>query len=151
MCVYDKDIQQLQLLSFVCDCLNKTAPVFFHDYFTPNSERPTYNTRLASRGDLLLERKNTFQYGIRSIEYNDARLWNMLPVALRESSSPSVFRSDLKNTSYICIPVKLFQYNPLLKTISSNPLLFFFFPLLFDVITAIFFACYMLFYVLVFS
>ena len=70
----------------------------FHDYFTPSSERHTYNTRLASRGDLFLERRNTFQYGIRSIEYNGARLWNwnMLPVTLRESSSPPVFRSDLK-------------------------------------------------------
>ena len=105
-----EDIRQFQLLSFVYDCLNKTAPVFFHGYFTPSSERHTYNTRLASRGDLFLERRNTFQYGIRSIEYNGARLWNMLPVTLRESSSPPVFQSDLKNTSYICIPVKLFQY-----------------------------------------
>ena len=91
-----EDIRQLQLLSFAYDCLNKTAPVFFHDYFTPSSERHTFNTRLVSRGDLFPERKNTVQYGIRSIEYNRARLWNMLPVALRESSSPSVFRSNLK-------------------------------------------------------
>ena len=49
-----EDIRQFQLLSFVYDCLNKTAPVFFHDYFTPSSERHTYNTRLASRGDLFL-------------------------------------------------------------------------------------------------
>ena len=83
-----EDIRQLQLFSFVYDCLNKTAPVFLHDYFTPSSERHTFNTRLASRGDIFLEWKNTFQYGIRSIEYNGARLWNILPVALRESSSP---------------------------------------------------------------
>ena len=59
-----EDIRQLQLLSFVYDCLNKTPPVFLHDYFTPSSERHTYNTRLASHGDRFLERKNTFQYGI---------------------------------------------------------------------------------------
>ena len=47
-----EDIRPLQLLSFVYDCLNKTAPVFFHDYFTPSSERHHFNTRLASRGDL---------------------------------------------------------------------------------------------------
>ena len=69
-----EDIRQLQLLSFVYNCLNKTAPVFFHDYFTPSSERHHSNIRLASHGDLFLERKNTFQYGIRSIEYNGARL-----------------------------------------------------------------------------
>ena len=90
------DIRQLQLLSFVYDCLNKTAPLYFHDYFVLCSQLHHLNTRLASRGDLFLERKNTFQYGIRSIEYNGARLWNMLPVSIRESSSGSVFRSELK-------------------------------------------------------
>ena len=54
-----EDIRQLQLLSFVYGCLNKTAPVFFHDYFTPSSERHNFNTRLASRGDLFLEQKKT--------------------------------------------------------------------------------------------
>ena len=74
----------------------KFAPVYFHDYFVQCSQVHNFNTRLASRGGLFLERKNTFQYGIRSIEYNGARLWNMLPVNLRASSSPSVFRSNLK-------------------------------------------------------
>ena len=55
-----EDIRQLQLLLFVYDYLNKTAPVFFHDYFTPSSECHTFNTRLASRGDLFLEQKNHF-------------------------------------------------------------------------------------------
>ena len=88
------DIRQLQLLSFVYNCQNKLAPIYFHDYFVQCSQVHHYSTRLASRGDLFLEWKNTFQYGIRSIEYNGARLWNMLPVGVRESSSPSVFRSD---------------------------------------------------------
>ena len=82
-----QDIHQLQLLSFVYDCLNKTAPVYFHDYFVSCSQLHHFNTRLASRGDLFLERKNTFQYGIRSIEYNGTRLWNILPVSIREYSS----------------------------------------------------------------
>ena len=90
------DIRQLQLLSFVYDCQNKIAPAYFQDYFVPSSQIHSFNTRLASRGDLFLERKNTFQYGIRSIEFTGARLWNMLPIALRETSSSIVFRSDLK-------------------------------------------------------
>ena len=91
-----EDIRQLQLLSFVYDCLNKTAPVYFHDYFVSCSQLHHFNTRLASRGDLFLERKNTFQYGARSIEYSGARLWNMLPVSIRESSSGSVFQFEFK-------------------------------------------------------
>ena len=90
------DIRQLQLLSFVYDCQNKLAPAYFHNFFVQCAQIHSYSTRLASRGDLFLERKNTFQYGIRSIEYNGARLWNMVPVHVRESPSPSVFRSNLK-------------------------------------------------------
>ena len=90
------DIRQLQLLTFVYDCLNKLAPTYFHHYFVKCSQVHSYSTRLASRGDLFLERKNTFQYGIRSIEYNGARLWNMIPSHIREASSPSVFKNNLK-------------------------------------------------------
>ena len=88
------DIRQLQLLSLLYNCLDKTAPVSFRDYFVPCSQIHHFDTRLASRGDLLLERKIIFQYGISSIEYNGARLWKMLPVSVRESSSGSVFRCE---------------------------------------------------------
>ena len=56
-----EDIRRLQLLSFVYDCLNKAVPVFFHDYFTPSSEGHNFNTRLASRVNLFLERKTLFK------------------------------------------------------------------------------------------
>ena len=49
-----------------------------------------------SHGDLLLQRKNTFIYGIRSIQYSGARLWNTLPAPIRDSQSTSVFRSQVK-------------------------------------------------------
>ena len=81
------DIRQFQLLAFVYDCQNRLVPC---------AQTHSFNTRLAARGDLFLERKNTFQYGIRSIEFTGARLWNMLPTQLRESSLPSVFRTNLK-------------------------------------------------------
>ena len=87
-------IRQLQLLSFVYDCHNKQAPVHVHEYFVPCSQVHWFNTRLASRGDLFFERKHTFQYGIRSIEFTGAGLWNMLPVFLRESSSATIFHAS---------------------------------------------------------
>ena len=68
------DIRQLQLLSFVYDCQNKLAPAYFHNFFVQCAQIHSYSTRLASRGDLFLERKNAFQYGIRPIEYSGARL-----------------------------------------------------------------------------
>ena len=90
------DIRQFQLLSFVCGCQNKLAPAFFHSFFVQCAQIHSYSTRLASHGDLFLERKNAFQYGIRSVEYKGARLWNIVPVHIRESPSLSVFRSNLK-------------------------------------------------------
>ena len=90
------DIRQLQLLTFVYDCQNKLAPTYVHHYFVKFSQVHCYSTTLASRGDLFLERKNTFQYGIRSIEYKGARLWNMIPSHIREVSSPLVFKNNLK-------------------------------------------------------
>ena len=91
------DIRQLQLLTFVYDYQNKLSPTYFHRYFVKCSQVHGYSTRLASRVDLFLERKNTFQYVIRSIEYNGARLWNMIPPHIRDASSPLVVKNNLKN------------------------------------------------------
>ena len=77
-------IRQLHLLTFVYHCQNKLASTYFHHYFVKCSQVHGYSTRLASCGDLFLQRKNTFQYGIRSIEYKWARLWNMIPSHIRE-------------------------------------------------------------------
>ena len=70
------DVHQFQMVSFVYDCHYKLAPVHFHFYFKPSSEVHDYNTCMASRGDLFLERKHTFQYGIGCIdESHDAKHW----------------------------------------------------------------------------
>ena len=70
-----RDMHELQILSFMYDCQNHLAPTHFHSYFMLSSEMHGYNTRLASRGDLFLSRKTTFQYGIRAIQYSGARLF----------------------------------------------------------------------------
>ena len=71
-----RHMHELSLLSF----MYHLAPTHFHSYFTPSSEVHGYNTRLASTGDLFLTIKTTFQYGIRSIQYSGARLWNSIPI-----------------------------------------------------------------------
>ena len=67
-----REIHELQLLSFVWDCQNNIAPTHFHSYFTHSYKVHSFNTRQASRADLFLTRKTTFQYGIRSIQYSGA-------------------------------------------------------------------------------
>ena len=91
-----RKIHELQLLSFVYDCQNNLATAHFQSYLTPSCNVHGFSTRQASRGDLFLTRKTTFQYGIRSIQYSGARLWNSLPVSIRESSSHVSFVSQVK-------------------------------------------------------
>ena len=56
-----------------------------------------YNTRLASWGDLFLTKKQTtFQYGIKSIQYSGTRLWNSIPILIRESPSKTISVTELK-------------------------------------------------------
>ena len=80
-----EDIHCLYISSFVYECHNKLAPIHFRDYFTQMSELHSYNTRGAARGDLFLVRKNTLQYGLRSICFNGAKIWNTIPSDIKLS------------------------------------------------------------------
>ena len=72
-----------QLLLFVSDCVNHTTPDYFSDYFRHVSDVHSFCTRHAIRDDLFLERRHITQYGIRSVQYSGAKLWNSIPVELK--------------------------------------------------------------------
>ena len=91
-----EDIHCLHISSFVYECHNKLAPIHFRDYFTQMSESRSYNTRGAARGDFFLVRKNTLQYGLRSICFNGAKIWNTIPSDIRNSPSIRNFKNKLK-------------------------------------------------------
>ena len=59
-----------------------------------------------------ISRKNTFQYGIKIIEYNGASLWNILPVSIEESSSGSVFQFELNKNTYCLLIHRIIQNVP---------------------------------------
>ena len=90
------EIFELRLLTFVFDSVNKTSPSCFHNFFLFNSSVHQYSTRHASRGDLFLSRKNSLQYGLKSIRYLGAKLWNSLPVELRNAPSKASFKTQTK-------------------------------------------------------
>ncbi len=90
------EIFELRLLTFVFDSVNKTSPSCFHDFFLFSSSVHQYSTRQASQGDLFMSRKNSLQYGLKSIRYLGAKLWNTLPVELRNASSKISFKTKLK-------------------------------------------------------
>ena len=91
------ELFELRLLTFVFDSVNKSSPTCFHDFFLLNSSVHQYSTRQASQGDLYMFRKNSLQYGLKSIRYLGARLWNALSVELRNASSKILFKTKLKS------------------------------------------------------
>ena len=90
------DVFQLKLLTFVFETVNRISPRCFDDFFLLNSSVHEYNTRQASKGDLFLAQKNTLQYGLNSIRYKGAKLWNEIPVELRSSYSKASFKIKVK-------------------------------------------------------
>ena len=90
------EIFELRLLTFVFDSVNKTSPGCFHDFFLFCSSVHQYATRQASQGDLFMSQKNSLQYGLKSIRYLGAKLWNASPVELRNAPSKISFKAKLK-------------------------------------------------------
>ena len=87
---------ELRLLTFVFGSVNKTSPGCFHDVFLFTSSVHQYATRQASQGYLFMSRKNSLQYGLKSIRYLGVTLWNALPVELRNAPSKTSFKVKLK-------------------------------------------------------
>ena len=90
------DIFKVRLLTFVYDSINKTSPCCFHNFYLFSSSVHRYSTRQASQGDLYLFCKDSLQYGLKSIRYLGAKLWNELPVELRNTPSKISFKKQLK-------------------------------------------------------
>ena len=90
------EIFELRLLTFVFDSINKTSPSCFHDFFLLSSSVHQYSTRQASQGDLYMLKKNSLQYGQKTIRYHGAKLWNTLPLELRNAPTKIMFKTKLK-------------------------------------------------------
>ena len=91
------DLFQIKLLTFVYDCINKTAPSYFHSFFALVETVHQYGTRQASKNDIFITQKNTLQYGLRSVRYFGAKCWNNLPMVIKSSQSACSFRQELKS------------------------------------------------------
>ena len=46
--------------------------------------------------------EKTLQYGLRSICFNGAKIWDSIPPELREASSVRIFKNNLKNLFFDC-------------------------------------------------
>ena len=79
------------------ESVNKISPSFFHDFFETLTTVHHYDTRQASRGDIFMTRKNTLQYGLRSVRFAGAKSWNSISDDIKKSSSVFIFRRKLKS------------------------------------------------------
>ena len=90
------DLFELKLLTFVYESVNKISPSFFHNFFETLTTVHHYDTRQASKGDIFMTRKNTLQYGLRSVRFAGAKSWNSISDDIRKSPSVFIFRRKLK-------------------------------------------------------
>ena len=60
-----EDLLYLNLLIIVYKAINKISPIYFHEFFTPNSSVHRFGTRQATRGDLFISLKRTTLYGLK--------------------------------------------------------------------------------------
>ena len=91
-----QDIHELQVALFVYDCINGFAPTYFKTFFTLLKIKHQTGTRQAMKGNIFLERRNTDQYGIRSIQLSGVKIRNSVPVRIRSSDSRASFRAEMK-------------------------------------------------------
>ena len=68
------DIHNLHISLFVYECVSGLSPAYFADFFNLLSNKHTFMTKQSTKGNLFLERRNTDQYGIRSIQFSGVKL-----------------------------------------------------------------------------
>ena len=87
------DIHSLQLLFFlVSECVKGPTISHFKDYLTPISSVHGHFTHQASQGNIFTNQVNITQYGLRSVRYAGALLWNKLPLSVRDLSAWNSFK-----------------------------------------------------------
>ena len=85
---------------------NLLSDNIFDHYIKPVSH--SYNTRLKANKELYTGRTNT-NYGKFDIKYSAAKVWNDIPLGIRNSSSLAIFKKQFKN--YILLSQFLLQYH----------------------------------------
>ena len=87
---------QLKLLFLVKECKNNISPVCFHTFFESIKSIHQHDTWKVSKNDIFLTQKNILQYGIKSICFTGAKIWNSTSTTIKESASLVCFRFKLK-------------------------------------------------------
>ena len=90
------DLFEMKLLTFVYESVNKLSPPCFHEFFYMLTQIHQHDTRQAGKGDILLTRKNTSRYRLKSIRYAGAKSWNSISHVIKQAPTVISFRRKLK-------------------------------------------------------
>ena len=82
-----------KIAEFVYKCVNKVGPASVHDLYSIKSI--PYDLRDSSRTQQ--PKTSTTTFGLNSLKYSGAALWNDLPIYLKESFDIKVFKRLIKN------------------------------------------------------
>ena len=100
------------------------APSYLSDLLAYHMS--SYSLRSVSKGDLIEPFSRTRMYGDRSFEACAPRLWNLLPLAIRRSSSvdilKKVLKSDLLKYDIIAVLFAVVLIHPLLHRFETKRL-----------------------------
>jgi hypothetical protein len=88
------DLSKLQTCEFMYKFYNNQLPSVFNDYFTTNSEIHSYNTRRAKDFHLFSVKTCSRK---KSIIFQGPKIWNSLSEGIKNSTSLTVFKCNLKS------------------------------------------------------
>ena len=75
------------ILKFVHKSLNGPSHSHFHNHFQLSNTVHSHGTRQVARRDIFQPIRNTIFYGLRSMKYFGAKLWNGIPTFIKMSVS----------------------------------------------------------------
>ena len=79
------DIFKLEIIKFIYDSLNNINPNQFKNYFSYSSNN--YNTLSNRLNNLKIPQVRTTTYGLKSVKYSGAIIWNNIPFSIRTTIS----------------------------------------------------------------
>ena len=91
------DLHKFQLLSLVYKWKYSLLPIQYSSYFSKASDVHHHQTRFSSNEKLYINQVNTTQYGLRTVHFSGAELWNSLSNELKQNHSFPSFKINLRN------------------------------------------------------
>ena len=90
------DIYKLQVGTLMYEVQNNLGPISNIISIPLVTEVHTHNTRYAYNGNLHIRSVRTTRYGLKSIQNEGTRFWNIIPAPIKNKPSKMSFKTNLK-------------------------------------------------------